>query len=248
MSFRKSSFLQDPMEASGSFTGSFAGDASGITGVETASYVLGSDVDGAVVQADSASLAGAISGSNVAGAVVQADSASLAAAISGSNVAGTVDSASLAAAISGSDVAGAVVQADSASLAAAISGSDVAGTVGSASFASTSSFANSPLFTAPRPIKTIGGTNPYIVLSSDHTVLIDATSGTAAIDVTLPDTADFIFGTNAKVLTVIKSAGANNVQVLASGSQKIVGDATSTLTDLYQGLTLQPSGPTWWVI
>ena len=209
MSFRKSSFLQDPMEASGSFTGTFAGDASGITGVETASYVLGSDVDGAVVQADSASLA---------------------------------------AAISGSDVAGAVVQADSASLAAAISGSDVAGTVGSASFASTSSFANSPLFTAPRPIKTIGGTNPYIVLSSDHTVLIDATSGTAAIDVTLPDTADFIFGTNAKVLTVIKSAGANNVQVLASGSQKIVGDATSTLTDLYQGLTLQPSGPTWWVI
>ena len=57
MSFRKSSHFQDPMEATGSFTGTFAGDGSGLAGVstaETASHIAGADVFGAVSLADTA--------------------------------------------------------------------------------------------------------------------------------------------------------------------------------------------------
>ena len=62
MSFRKSSFDQDPMEATGSFTGTFDGDGSSLTGVsssggssETASHVAGADVFVAVQSSDTAS-------------------------------------------------------------------------------------------------------------------------------------------------------------------------------------------------
>lgn len=117
-----------------------------------------------------------------------------------------------------------------------------------ASNANTASFADDSLFTAFRPIKTVEGTNPYDVVFQDYVLLIDATSGTLPIDVQMPNTADFMKGPASKKITIIKSSGSNNVQIMASGTQDIIGFATATLTDRYQGLTLQPSGNVWWVI
>lgn len=117
-----------------------------------------------------------------------------------------------------------------------------------ASNANTASFADPPLFTAARPIKTIENTNPYNVLFQDYVLLIDASSGTLPIDVVLPNTTDFMNGPAGKEVTITKSTGSNNVQLMASGSQNIVGLATATIVDQYEGLTLQPSGNTWWII
>lgn len=118
-----------------------------------------------------------------------------------------------------------------------------------ASNANTASFADPPLFTAFRPSKTIANINPYNVLFEDYLLLIDASSGSTPIDVILPATSVFMKGTAGKQIFITKvDAGANNVQILASGSQTIIGSATSSLTDQYQGLTLQPSGNIWWVV
>lgn len=115
--------------------------------------------------------------------------------------------------------------------------------------ANTASFIDPLAFTAPRPVKTVVNTNPYNVLFEDYLLLIDASSGTLPIDVILPDTLVFMKGPAGKQILITKAdAGANNVQVMGSGSQTIIGDATSSLTDQYQGLTLQPSGNVWWVI
>jgi len=87
------------------------------------------------------------------------------------------------------------------------------------------------------------------VIFEDYVLLIDASSGTLPIDVVLPDTAVFIKGPSGKQITVTKAdAGANDVQVLASGSQTIIGFATQSITEQYQGLTLHPSGNTWWIV
>ena len=52
----------------------------------------------------------------------------------------------------------------------------------------------------------------------------------------------------AKILNIIKISGSNNVQILPSGSETVQLDPSGTLTDVQQGLTLQPSGSNWWVI
>ncbi len=117
-----------------------------------------------------------------------------------------------------------------------------------ASNADTASFANPLLFTAHRPVLTVVSSSVYNVLFTDYLLLIDASSGTLPTDVVLPDTADFINGLAGKEVTITKiDAGANDVQIMGSGSQTIIGAATSSLTDQYQGLTLIPSGGIWWV-
>lgn len=117
-----------------------------------------------------------------------------------------------------------------------------------ASNADTASFANPSLFTAHRPIKTVVDTNPYDVIFPDATILINASSGTAPIVVQLPGTALFMNGPNAKILTVVKSAGANDVEVVASGTENVTGDPSASLVSQYQSVTLQPSGGTWWAL
>lgn len=117
-------------------------------------------------------------------------------------------------------------------------------TATTSSNANTSSFADPLLFTGFRPIKTVIA--DYNVLFGDYILLVDASSG--IIDIVLPDTAMFMKGPASKEVTITKAdTGVNTVQIMGSGSQTIIGDATSTLSDQYQGLTLLPSGNIWWV-
>jgi hypothetical protein len=105
----------------------FAENANNATTSDTASYILGSNVDGAVTLADTASY---VLGSNVDGAVAQATSASHAVYADTAGTAATADTASY---ILGSNVDGAVAQATSASHALY---ADVAGTATNADTAS----------------------------------------------------------------------------------------------------------------
>jgi len=114
--------------------------------------------------------------------------------------------------------------------------------------AGTASFLIPVGFTAFKPIQTIANTNPYNVVAPDHTLLIDASSGSAPITVQLPGVALFMSGAAARIIHVIKATGSNDVEILPSGSETVTLDVSASLTDVQQGLTLQPSGSNWWAI
>jgi hypothetical protein len=122
----------------------------------------------------------------------------------------------------------------------------ICGSIESASFADTASWANPELFTSFRPIKTVTS-DPYVVEFQDFTVLVDASG--APIEVKLPAVSEFMLDAASKIINIIKiDAGTGSVDVLASGSETVIGVGTQSITDQYQSLTLQPSGSTWWVI
>jgi hypothetical protein len=226
----------DQLTVAGGVTASlgFSGDGSAITGLisashallaDSASYVAGADVAGAVSLADTGSY---VTASAIDGTVATALSASYALTSSFAASASYALTSSFAISASHAEAA------DSADLATS------AVTALTASSADTASFLDPEAYTSPRPIKTVVAV--YDVVPGDFTLVGNSVAGD--VNVRLPDAEIF----KGREINIIKSQAGNFVHVIASGSDTIIGNVTKSLTDQYQALTIQPSGTIWWVI
>jgi hypothetical protein len=82
----------------------------------------------------------------------------------------------------------------------------------------------------------------YSVLSTDYTILADATSN--AVDVALPAVAS----SAGRILNVKKIAGSNDVTINPNGAELIDGLATATVSVLLDSLMFQCNGSAWYII
>jgi hypothetical protein len=83
----------------------------------------------------------------------------------------------------------------------------------------------------------------YSMTNEDRTVLCDATSG--AFTVKLP----YVVLNPAKLVKIVKvDAGANAITIACSGSDKIEGDSTKTLSDQYSKLIVFNDGGSQWLV
>lgn len=106
--------------------------------------------------------------------------------------------------------------------------------------------------TAPNSTLSVGGslstaittkTANYSVTSSDYTIICNNTSG--SITIGLPA----VSGCAGRIYVIKKiSASANNVVIDASGTEKIDGIATKTLTNQYESVMIQSDGTNWFVL
>lgn len=170
-------------DATGTFTGTFIGDGTGLTGIVAQSTQS---------TADTASF---VAGANVAGAVDSASFAQLAAQVSASNLVGNPATASLALGITGSDVVGPVELANTASF---VTGSDVVGTVALAVSASDVAYDDvrdkPPLISSS--IQITGQLDVTGVTGSFTGTFIGDGSGLSGVDADTAETASFIAGGN----------------------------------------------------
>ena len=83
----------------------------------------------------------------------------------------------------------------------------------------------------------------YTLLTSDKTILADATSG--VLTMTLPTAVGF----TGKIFTVKRiNSGVNTVGIATTSSQTIDGSTTYTLSLQYSALTVQSDGANWFII
>lgn len=82
----------------------------------------------------------------------------------------------------------------------------------------------------------------YTLVSTDNTILADATSGD--ITMTLPAAASH----SGRVYTVKKINASNNVIIDANSSETIDGTTTKTLSGQWDSLTFQSNGTNWFII
>lgn len=91
------------------------------------------------------------------------------------------------------------------------------------------------------PIRTVTASAPMV--STDHTILCDASSGD--ITISLTNAADV----SGRLLNIKKiDNSGNKVTIDASGTQTIDGALTSILTTQYESITIQCDGTGWWIL
>jgi hypothetical protein len=89
----------------------------------------------------------------------------------------------------------------------------------------------------------VAKTADYLVTTSDHTILVDATSDD--VDITLPDAADV---TGRVVVIKRTDDSANVVRVVAQAGEDIDANQHYFLSDRWDSITVQSYGDNWYVI